>query len=62
MKKENLAVLIQARANARPYVERKVYVPAHKPNASDDGREQWTRFKSECVLLKRKESKHENFL
>ena len=55
MKKENLAVLIQARANARPFVERKVCVPAHKPNASDDGREQWTRFKSECVLLKRKE-------
>jgi len=55
MKKENLAVLMQARANARPYVERKVCVPAHKPNAADDGREQWTRFKSECVLLKRKE-------
>jgi hypothetical protein len=59
MKKENLAVLIQAlgfaqtRANARPFVERKVFAtPVAK---SDDGKQEWTRFKSECVLLKRKE-------
>ena len=53
MKKENLAVLIQARASARPFVERKVFAtPVAK---SDDGKQEWTRFKSECVLLKRKE-------
>ena len=55
MKKENLAVLIQARANARPYVERKVWVTLPKADKPDDGKQEWTRFKSECVLLKRKE-------
>ena len=55
MKKENLAVLVLARERIRKATKPKVCVPAHKPNASDDGREQWTRFKSECVLLKRKE-------
>ena len=52
MKKENLAVLIQARVSARPYVERKVCVTVTQ---KDDGKQEWTRFKSECVLLKRKE-------
>jgi len=54
MKTEALAVLVLAREKAKA-VKPKVCVPAHKPTQpKDDGREAWSRFKSECVLLTKK--------
>jgi hypothetical protein len=57
MKQEALAVLVLAREKAKA-VKPKVCVPAHKPTQptprADDGREAWSRFKSECVLLTKK--------
>ena len=51
MKKENLAVLIQARAFATSVAKK----PLGQLVPKDDGKQEWTRFKSECVLLTRKE-------
>lgn len=58
MKSEAMAVLVLAREKAKA-MKPKVCVPAHKPPRptprADDGRQDWERFKTECVLLTKKE-------
>jgi len=54
MKAEALAVLVLAREKAKA-TKPKVWVTLPKPTQpEDDGREAWSRFKSECVLLTKK--------
>ena len=55
MKAEALAVLVLAREKAKPFVVKPTPAPAFAtPVAKDDGREAWSRFKSEGVLLTKK--------
>ena len=58
MKSEAMALLVLAREKAKA-MKPKVCVLAHKPPKptprADDGRQDWERFKTECVLLTKKE-------
>jgi hypothetical protein len=51
MKAENIAVLMQAKQKA---IKHKPKVCVTVTQTKDDGREAWSRFKSECVLLTKK--------
>jgi hypothetical protein len=55
MKAENLAVLMRAYAITKPTKAKPMCESHTKPKAEakpDDGKADWVRFKSECVLLK----------
>lgn len=52
MKPEALAVLMLAKTKAVSVKAKPK--PIATPVANDDGKAQWTRFKSECVLLTKK--------
>ena len=55
MKAEAMAVLVLAREKAKATkVKPSVPVFATPVAKSDDGKQEWTRFKSECVLLTKK--------
>lgn len=54
MKAEAMAVLVLAREKAKASKPKDVPIRSATPVAKDDGREAWTRFKSECVLLTKK--------
>ena len=59
MKSEAMAVLVLAREKAKATKPKPklwdTLSQNHPVPAKDDGRQDWERFKSECVLLKRKE-------
>jgi len=52
MKTEALAVLVLAREKAKAVKPKSFGTGC--PKTPDDGREAWSRFKSECVLLTKK--------
>ena len=54
MKAEAMAVLVLAREKAKASKPKPSVPVSATPVAKDDGREAWTRFKSECVLLTKK--------
>ncbi len=54
MKAEAMAVLVLAREKAKASKPKPSVPVFATPVAKDDGREAWTRFKSECVLLTKK--------
>jgi hypothetical protein len=55
MKTEALAVLVLAREKAKAVKPKSFGTACPKtPQPKDDGREAWSRFKSECVLLTKK--------
>jgi hypothetical protein len=59
MKTEAMAVLVLARQKAKASNVKPVWVTLPKPtkpvSRADDGRQEWERFKTECVLLTKKE-------
>ena len=57
MKSEAMAVLVLAREKAKAMKVKPTPVSAFATNVakSDDGRQDWERFKTECVLLTKKE-------
>lgn len=59
MKTEAMAVLVLAREKAKAMNVKRVWVTLPKPTQpavrADDGRHEWERFKTECVLLTKKE-------
>ena len=59
MKSEAMAVLVLAREKAKATKPKPVWVTLPKPTRptprADDGRQDWERFKTECVLLTKKE-------
>lgn len=56
MKSEAMAVLVLAREKAKAMKVKPVCVTVtQKPTVKDDGRQDWERFKTECVLLTKKE-------
>jgi hypothetical protein len=60
MKTEAMAVLVLARQKAKASNVKPVWVTLPKPTQpavrrADDGRQEWERFKTECVLLTKKE-------
>lgn len=54
MKPEALAVLMLAKTKAVVVKPKPKPEPVATPVANDDGKSEWTRFKSECVLLTKK--------
>ena len=59
MKTEAMAVLVLAPQKAKASNVKQVWVTLPKPTKpvprADDGRQEWERFKTECVLLTKKE-------